>query len=178
MWLLSSVNFRLSKDNVGVEMCLGLCLVQNTEKSHRDENIFMKLLCSEIGTLLAIGHFISTSFHYPLTNDILLTCYIISVDCISTIAYFMKFLPTALNENRIRLVMLPYFKVYLYTKNIVFLYVKGTQFRRPLHQHSDKRVHQVMKQYLYSWIKINGSERSLEKTTAHLHCVQGFRSKV
>ena len=35
-------------------------------------------------------------------------------------------------------------KVYLYPKNN-FLYVKGTQFRSPLHQHSVKNIHQVIK---------------------------------
>ena len=35
-------------------------------------------------------------------------------------------------------------KVYLYPKTI-FRYVKRTQFKSPLHQHSEKRVHQVIK---------------------------------
>ena len=35
-------------------------------------------------------------------------------------------------------------KVYLYPENI-FLYVKGTQIRSPLHQHSVKNIHQVIK---------------------------------
>ena len=34
--------------------------------------------------------------------------------------------------------------VYLYPKNM-FWYVKGTQFRSPLHQHSVRNIHQVMK---------------------------------
>ena len=36
------------------------------------------------------------------------------------------------------------FKVYLYPENIIW-YVKGTQIRSPLHQHSVKNIHQVMK---------------------------------
>ena len=46
--------------------------------------------------------------------------------------------------HRFILSMLSLLKVYLYPK-IFCLYVKGTQFRSPLHQHSKKKVHQVMK---------------------------------
>ena len=46
------------------------------------------------------------------------------------------------------------FKVYLSPKNI-FLYVKGTQFRSPLHQHSVKNINQVMVKCIQSL----GSER-------------------
>ena len=56
-----------------------------------------------------------------------------------------------------------------------FFYVKGTQFSSPLQQHSKKTVHLVMKSG-HKVSKITGSERTLEKTTPHLHCLQGLRT--
>ena len=54
-------------------------------------------------------------------------------------------------------------------------YVKGTHFRSPLHQHPKKKVHEVMKIIMLHKVKkITGSEKTLEKTTPLLHCLQGL----
>ena len=54
---------------------------------------------------------------------------------------------------------------YLYPKNI-FWYVKGTQFRSPLHHHSVKNMHQVMKKCISKFRVWEGDyQNSAQKVT-------------
>ena len=52
------------------------------------------------------------------------------------------------------------------------------QFRSPLHQNSLKKGSSSNEIIPHKVSKINGSERTLEKTTAHLHSLQGFKGTI
>ena len=62
-------------------------------------------------------------------------------------------------------------KMYLYPPKYIFCYVKGPQFRSPLHWHSKKKASSSNEIMLHKVKKITRSERTLEKTTPLLHCL-------
>ena len=63
------------------------------------------------------------------------------------------------------------FKVYLYPN--FFLYVKGT-LKKSIALTFGERSSSSNEIILHKVSEIDGSERTLEKTTAHLHCLKGI----